>query len=73
LTAHLVDAKMTSYYVKTEFAVSDQIHALYEELILLDEIAGELDTDSNSRIDRRRKELVAQIQQLEKAVDRSFS
>jgi hypothetical protein len=55
-----------------EFVVSDQIHALYEELILLDEIAGELDPDSNSRIDRRRKELVAQIQQLEKTVDRSF-
>lgn len=55
-----------------EFVVSDQIHALYEELIFLDEIAGELDPDSNSRIDRRRKELVAQIQQLEKTVDRSF-
>lgn len=41
------------------------IHNLYEELISLDEIAGELDEESNRKIDARRAELVAQIKQIE--------
>lgn len=41
------------------------INALYEELIYLDEIAGELDPESNARIDIRRKELKQQIIDLE--------
>jgi ABC-type phosphate transport system ATPase subunit len=41
------------------------INSLYEELIYLDEIAGELDPESNARIDARRKELKQQILALE--------
>jgi ABC-type phosphate transport system ATPase subunit len=47
--------------------MSDQLHALYEEVIHLDEIAGELDPESNARIDARRKEIVAQIREIEKS------
>lgn len=41
------------------------IHSLYEELIHLDEIAGELDPESNAKIDARRAELKKQIEQIE--------
>ena len=37
------------------------IGGLYNELIHLDEIAGELDAESNALIDARRKELKAMI------------
>jgi len=41
------------------------VNDLMEELILLDEIAGELDAKSNAINDRRRAELVRQIKQIE--------
>lgn len=41
------------------------IEALYEELIHLDEIAGELDPETNAKIDQRRKELKEEILALE--------
>ncbi len=41
------------------------IHSLYEELIHLDEIAGQLDPESNARIDARRQQLIAEIRTLE--------
>jgi ABC-type transport system involved in cytochrome bd biosynthesis fused ATPase/permease subunit len=37
----------------------------YEQLILLDEIAGELDEESNHRIDIQRNQLKQQIKELE--------
>ena len=42
-----------------------KIASLMEELISLDEIAGELDPESNARIDAKRKELKAKIIELE--------
>lgn len=45
------------------------IDSLYEELILLDEIAGQLDDDSNKAIDCRRRELKAEILRREAAPD----
>ena len=45
------------------------IDSLYEELILLDEIAGQLDDDSNKAIDCRRRELKAEILRREEALD----
>lgn len=47
----------------------EALNSFYEELIYLDEIAGELDQESNARINARRKELVLLIKQLEKTVD----
>lgn len=41
------------------------IGGLYNELIHLDEIAGELDAESNAMIDARRKELKAMIEHAE--------
>lgn len=41
------------------------ISDLMEELILLDEVAGELDDDSNAINDRRRAELIKQIKEIE--------
>ena len=43
------------------------LDVLYNELIHLDEIAGELDEESNARIDEQRQKLVAQIRELEAA------
>jgi hypothetical protein len=47
--------------------MSDQtlLDVLYNELIHLDEIAGELDEESNARIDAQRQKLAEQIQELE--------
>ena len=41
------------------------ISSLYEELIYLDEIAGELDPETNARVDAQRQLLVAKIKELE--------
>lgn len=41
------------------------ISSLYEELIYLDEVAGELDPESNAKIDAQRQLLVAKIKELE--------
>jgi len=41
------------------------LNQLYEELIHLDEIAGELDPDSNQKIDQRRAELKRLISEAE--------
>lgn len=46
----------------------DKLNNLYEELIHLDEIAGELDDESNARIDRRRAEIKAEIKKLESSL-----
>jgi len=43
---------------------------LYEELIHLDEIAGELDEESNAKIDARRKEILAEIREIERSFNR---
>jgi hypothetical protein len=43
---------------------------LYEELIYLDEIAGELDEESNAKIDARRKEILAEIREIERFCSR---
>ena len=43
------------------------LDCLYNELIHLDEIAGELDEESNARIDEQRRKLAAQIRELEAA------
>ena len=43
------------------------LDCLYNELIHLDEIAGELDEESNARIDEQRRRLAAQIRELEAA------
>lgn len=50
------------------------INSLVEELILLDEIAGELSDEDNARVDARRVALKQQIQELQKdpKVDRVF-
>jgi hypothetical protein len=37
------------------------IDSLYEELIHLDEIAGELDTESNRKIDARRAQIKQEL------------
>lgn len=42
-----------------------ELNELYEELILLDEIAGELDPESNAANDARRAELAREIKELE--------
>lgn len=43
------------------------LDCLYNDLIHLDEIAGELDEESNARIDEQRRRLAAQIRELEAA------
>ena len=40
---------------------SERVNALYEQIIHLDEIAGELDPESNARIDAERVALKQQI------------
>jgi hypothetical protein len=41
------------------------VDSLYERLIMLDEIAGELDDETNTKIDERRREIKRQILELE--------
>lgn len=41
------------------------IDSLYEELILLDEVYGELDDESNCKIQQRRIEICKQLAELE--------
>lgn len=48
--------------------MSEKINSLYEELIMLDEIAGELDDESNARIAARRAEIKAEILRLESSL-----
>lgn len=43
------------------------LDCLYNELVYLDEIAGELDEESNARIDEQRRKLAEQIRELEAA------
>lgn len=40
------------------------LDVLYNELVHLDEIAGELDEESNARVDEQRQKLAAQIREL---------
>ena len=44
--------------------MQDTINDLYEELVYLDEIAGELDPETNAKIDARRKEILEEIKDL---------
>ena len=46
----------------------EKLDGLYEELIMLDEIAGELDDESNVRVDARRAELKQEIKKLESSL-----
>jgi hypothetical protein len=41
------------------------LDALYNELVHLDEIAGELDEETNAKIDEQRQKLWKHIQELE--------
>jgi hypothetical protein len=41
--------------------MQDTLDNLYEELIYLDEVAGELDEEGNRRTNERRKELIKEI------------
>ena len=43
------------------------LDCLYNELVHLDEIAGELDEETNARIDEQRAKLAKQIRELEAA------
>lgn len=45
--------------------MSDTLDSLYEELIYLCEVAGQLDDESNARTDERRKEIKKEIKELE--------
>lgn len=46
----------------------DRLYALKDSLIHLDEIAGELDDESNARIDAQRKALKQEILALEATI-----
>ena len=46
---------------------SDIISCLYEDLIYLDEQAGEFDEETNARIDEQRRKIMEQIRELEAA------
>lgn len=50
--------------------MQDQINDLYEQLSYLDEIAGELDAETNAKVDAQRKELLAEIKELKKCGSR---
>lgn len=50
--------------------MQDQINDLYEQLVYLDEIAGQLDPETNAKTDAQRKELIAEIKELEKCGSR---
>jgi len=45
--------------------MNSKLADLFEQLIMLDEIAGELDPDTNARIDSQRATLAKQIKELE--------
>jgi hypothetical protein len=53
--------------------MQDAINDLMEELIYLDEIAGELDTESNAEINRRRNEIKQEISEISKLSTRWHS
>jgi hypothetical protein len=53
--------------------MQDAINDLMEELIYLDEIAGELDTESNAEINRRRNEIKQEIAEISKLSTRWHS
>ena len=53
--------------------MQEAINDLMEELIYLDEIAGELDAKSNAEIDRRRNEIKQEIAEINKLSTRWHS
>jgi hypothetical protein len=53
--------------------MQEAINDLMEELIYLDEIAGELDAESNAEIDRRRNEIKQEIAEINKLSTRWHS
>lgn len=59
-------ATTTPTIVRIGSNMADLIDNLMEELIYLDEVAGELDPDTNARIERERVALKQQIIELEK-------
>lgn len=44
--------------------MSTDIHCLYEELIYLDELSGQLDPETNQAMDHRRCQIQLEIQRL---------
>jgi hypothetical protein len=48
--------------------MQDQVNDLYEQLIFLDEIAGELDEESNARTNAMRAQLIQQIRDIEATI-----
>jgi hypothetical protein len=53
--------------------MQEAINDLMEELVYLDEIAGELDAESNAEIDRRRNEIKQEIAEINKLSTRWHS
>lgn len=53
--------------------MQDTINDLLEELFYLDEIASELDTETNQQIDQRRNEIKAEIAEIKKLYTRWHS
>jgi hypothetical protein len=45
--------------------MQEAVNELMEELIYLDEIAGELDAESNNKIEARRAEIKAEIKEIQ--------
>jgi ABC-type phosphate transport system ATPase subunit len=56
-----------------ERMMQEAINELMEELIYLDEIAGELDPESNAKIDQRRNEIKAEIKEIQSMTTRWHS
>lgn len=48
--------------------MQDQIDDLYEQLIFLDEIADQLDEESNARTNAMRAQLIQQIREIEATI-----
>lgn len=53
---------------KTESLMTAKLDSLYEELIHLDEIAGQLDDETNAKTDARREEIKKEIKRLESSL-----
>lgn len=50
--------------------MQDQINDLYEQLVYLDEIAGQLDPETNAKTDAQRAEILKEINELKKCGSR---
>lgn len=47
-------------------SIQAKLDSLYEEIILLDEVAGQLSPADNARVDLRRREIRSEIERLQK-------